>query len=109
MTLLITSLYIVFTLGAVALVVVILLQEGKGGGLTSALGASGQQAFGVGASGINKFTGWTGAILLVSALSIHYCNRIDANHGVPVQFAPEQVHPATGGGSPGSTPVESPK
>ena len=61
MDLLITFLYILFVLSAIVLVVVILLQEGKGGGLTSALGTSGQQTFGVGASGINKFTGWTGA------------------------------------------------
>jgi len=74
-TLFVTLLYILFVLSAVVLVVVILLQEGKGGGLTDALGTSGQQTFGVGASGINKFTGVTAAVFLASALLIHVLNR----------------------------------
>jgi preprotein translocase subunit SecG len=94
MELLITLFYILFILSAIVLVVVILLQEGKGGGLTSALGTSGQQTFGVGASGINKFTGWTGAIFLVSALAIHYFNRKDAEASAVPSFGTEQAAPA---------------
>lgn len=97
MSLLITFLYIVFVLSAIVLVVVILLQEGKGGGLTSALGTSGQQTFGVGASGINKFTGWTGAAFLVSALAIHYFNRLDAQRSMAGEFGTPQVLPAAPG------------
>src|SRR6187397_1218368 len=93
MDLLITLLYILFILSAIVLVVVILLQEGKGGGLTSALGTSGQQTFGVGASGINKFTGWTGAVFLVSALAIHYFNRLESQSTVTGNFGAE-VQPA---------------
>ncbi|MBI5363022.1 MAG: preprotein translocase subunit SecG [Planctomycetes bacterium] len=68
-------LYILFVLSAVVLVVVILLQEGRGGGLTDALGTSGQATFGVGASGINRFTFGTIAVFLVSALLLHLMNR----------------------------------
>lgn len=93
MELLITFLYILFVLAAIVLVVVILLQEGKGGGLTAALGTSGQQTFGVGASGINKFTGWVGGIFLLSALAIHYCNRMEAQSGVIGEFGTPQVQP----------------
>ena len=59
MSILITLLYIVFVLSAIVLIVVILLQEGRGGGFGQALGEHGQQTFGVGAKGINTFTGWT--------------------------------------------------
>jgi preprotein translocase subunit SecG len=75
MALLTTLLYIVFVLAAIVLIVVVLLQEGRGGGLTDALGTSGQQTFGVGASGINRFTGITAAVFLGSALLIHVMNR----------------------------------
>jgi preprotein translocase subunit SecG len=93
MSLLITLFYIVFILSAIVLVVVILLQEGKGGGLTSALGTSGQQTFGVGASGIIKFTGWVGGIFLVSALAIHYFNRIESGQSMVDDFGQPQVLP----------------
>ncbi|MBL8860831.1 MAG: preprotein translocase subunit SecG [Planctomycetes bacterium] len=73
--LVVTLLYIVFIVSAIVLCIVVLLQEGKGGGLTDALGTAGQQTFGVAASGIHKFTGWTGAVFIVSALLIHVMNR----------------------------------
>ena len=75
MALLITLFYIVFVLSAIVLIVVILLQEGKGGGFGQALGDHGQQTFGVGAKGINTFTGYTAAVFLVSALLLHMMNR----------------------------------
>ena len=70
-----TLLYIVFVLAAIVLIVVILLQEGRGGGFGQALGDHGQQTFGVGAKGINTFTGYTAAIFLASALVLHAMNR----------------------------------
>ena len=73
--LLTTLFYIIFVLSAIVLIVVILLQEGKGGGFGQALGDHGQQTFGVGASGINKFTGYTAAVFLVSAMLLHFMNR----------------------------------
>jgi len=70
-----TLLYILFVLAAIVLVVVILLQEGKGGGFGDALGTAGQQAFGVKASGVQKFTAGAAIVLLVSAVAIHVLNR----------------------------------
>ena len=75
MSLLITVLYIVFVLSAIVLITVVLLQEGKGGGLGSALGESGQQTIGVGAKGINTFTGYVAGIFVVTALVLHMLNR----------------------------------
>ena len=75
-------LYILFVLSAIVLVVVILLQEGKGGGLTGALGTEGQQTFGVGTKGINQFTGWTCAVFLLCALGIHWVNRAEVGSSV---------------------------
>jgi len=75
MALLPTLFYIVFVLSAVVLIVVILLQEGKGGGFGQALGEHGTQTFGVGAKGINTFTGYTAAVFLLSALLLHFLNR----------------------------------
>jgi preprotein translocase subunit SecG len=75
MPLFITLLYIVFVLAAIILVVVVLLQEGQGGGFGGALGGAGEATFGVGASGINRFTGWVAVVFLVSALGIHILNR----------------------------------
>jgi preprotein translocase subunit SecG len=125
MTLLITLLYILFVLSAIVLIVVILLQEGKGGGLTDALGTSGQATFGVGASGINRFTGVTAGVFLVAALLIHILSRRAGEESVagdafgqPQQVQPPAAPPGgpvppapTGGNAPGpsggNTPVPS--
>ena len=82
MTTLITPLlYILFVLSAVILVVVILLQEGKGGGFSAALGAAGQQTFGVKAAGIHKFTMAMAFLFFGSALGIHILNRTASEGG----------------------------
>jgi preprotein translocase subunit SecG len=70
-----TLLYIVFVLAAIVLIVVILLQEGRGGGFGEALGGHGQATFGVGAQGINRFTGWVAAVFLVTAVAITIVHR----------------------------------
>ncbi|MCP5020725.1 MAG: preprotein translocase subunit SecG [bacterium] len=75
MELIITLLYILFVFSAIVLVVVILLQEGKGGGFGDALGVAGQQTFGVKASGIHKFTGTVAVIFFVCAVAITVMNR----------------------------------
>jgi preprotein translocase subunit SecG len=59
---------VVFFLSAVLLMVIVLLQEGKGGGLASALGGQGAETFGVSSGGVNKVTLWLAGIFLVSAL-----------------------------------------
>jgi preprotein translocase subunit SecG len=116
MDLLITFLYILFVLAAIVLVVVILLQEGRGGGLTDALGTSGQQTFGVGASGINRFTGVTAAVFLGSALLIHVLNRQIAQGSVLGSAPAPASAPAAGPGPVGpvapagnGAPTEPPK
>lgn len=88
MALLTTLLYILFVLSAFVLIVVILLQEGKGGGFGQALGEHGQQTFGVGAKGINTFTGYTAAVFLVSALVLHTLNRQANAESIADRLAP---------------------
>jgi len=75
MAILTTLLYLLFCFSAFVLIVVILLQEGKGGGFGQALGEHGQQTFGVGAKGINTFTGVTAGVFLASAIVLHMMNR----------------------------------
>jgi len=79
---LINILYIVFALSAIVLITVVLLQEGKGGGFTDALGAAGQQTFGVKASGIHKFTASVAAVFLLTALAITLLNGSQGSNSV---------------------------
>jgi preprotein translocase subunit SecG len=75
-------LYILFVIAAIVLIVVILLQEGRGGGFGQALGDHGQQTFGVGAKGINRFTFYVAATFLGSAVWLHVINRSEASSSV---------------------------
>ena len=75
MNTLVVLLYLLFVAAAVVLTVVILLQEGKGGGFGDALGTAGQQAFGVKATGVQKFTMWLSIFFLGSAVLIHILNK----------------------------------
>lgn len=61
-------LYILFTLICIILGGIILLQEGKGGGIGAAFGGVGGEAFGHGSGGVNKFTAVLAAIFLGLAL-----------------------------------------
>ena len=63
-------LYIVFTLVAFLLGTIILMQEGKGGGMGAAFGGVGGEAFGHGTGGVNKLTSWLAAIFLGLAVVI---------------------------------------
>ncbi len=59
----------VFFLTAILLIVLVLLQEGKGGGLAAALGGQGAETFGVATGGVNKVTmALAGALLLSGVL-----------------------------------------
>lgn len=113
MAILTTLLYILFVLSAIVLIVVILLQEGRGGGFGQALGEHGQQTFGVGARGINTFTGYTATVFLVSALLLHMLNRGSGGKSVmdegsaldqPQDYNPPGIQPTAnpGGGGAGS-------
>ena len=91
-----TLLYILFVFAAIVLIVVILLQEGKGGGFGQALGEHGQATFGVGAKGINRFTAWTTFVFLVSAVLIHVLSRQAEQRSVldvPVLEQPAELPP----------------
>ena len=71
-------LYIVFSLVAVLLIGLVLIQEGKGGGMGGAFGGVGGEAFGHGAGGINKLTGILAAVFMVSAVVIALVGRTDS-------------------------------
>lgn len=60
--------FALFVIIAAILVFVILLQEGKGGGLGSAFGGAAADAFGVKAGTVNRFTTYLGAAFLGLAL-----------------------------------------
>ncbi|MDA7650733.1 preprotein translocase subunit SecG [bacterium] len=85
---LITLLYILFVAAAIILTVVILLQEGKGGGFGDALGTAGQQAFGVKASGVQRFTAYVAIAFLLSAVLIHVLNNTRQNTSSLSEAAP---------------------
>lgn len=95
--------YILFVLAAMVLVVVILLQEGRGGGFGEALGTHGRETFGAGNRGINTFTAVTAGVFLASALLIHVLNRQRAEEtaidfGAPAPAVQDVTPPPADGG-----------
>jgi preprotein translocase subunit SecG len=86
-------LYLLFFLAAVLLVFIILLQEGKGGGIADAFGGAGAQTFGVRAGGVNRVTMVLFAIFLLSALALNM--RSDANAGSVTEGQFSEVPAAT--------------
>ncbi len=65
-----TILYMLFALNAIFLIGIVLMQEGKGGGLGSAFGGAGGEAFGHGVGSINRFTAYVAGSLMVIALAL---------------------------------------
>ena len=65
-----TILYMLFALNAIFLVGIVLMQEGKGGGLGNAFGGAGGEAFGHGVGSINRFTAYVAGSLMVIALAL---------------------------------------
>ena len=61
-------LFFAFIAASLFLIVIILLQEGKGGGLAGAFGGMGGETFGVGSGGINKATSILAAIFIGAAV-----------------------------------------
>ena len=107
----IVLLYILFVAAAIILTVVILLQEGKGGGFGDTLGAAGQQAFGVKASGVQKFTMYIAIAFLSSAVLIHVLNNkaqsaVDIGGDSIDLGAPDISAPATAPVQPPAEPVK---
>lgn len=109
MGLLSVLLYIVFVFAAIVLIVVILLQEGRGGGFGQALGEHGQATFGVGAKGINRFTAWMAAVFLLSAVGIHVLTR--QSEGASILDRDPSLQGVGAGEAPGGAPapIELPK
>lgn len=105
-----TLLYIVFVLAALILVVVILLQEGRGGGFGQALGEHAQQTFGVGAQGIHKFTMGVAIVFLAVAVFLTRKN-VGEGSGSVLDATIDQANPLlqgspidAGNGAGGSSP-----
>jgi preprotein translocase subunit SecG len=106
--------WFLFVVSGLLLCVVILLQEGKGGGLAEAFGGAGAEVFGVKAGGINKLTSVLAAVFIGSIVFIDACER-PTTLFTPVEQAPALPGgPGTDGGSPppadsskGSTPAPS--
>lgn len=70
-----TILYVLFGLLSVILIAIVLMQEGKGGGLGSAFGGAGGEAFGHGVGGINRFTSIVAGLFMVLAVILAIMNK----------------------------------
>jgi preprotein translocase subunit SecG len=83
MTFLLGLLSVVAFVSSALLMVVVLLQEPKGGGIASALGGSGMEAVGVSTGSVNKFTSWVAAIwvaaCLMHSLAMPAANQIETS------------------------------
>lgn len=99
-------LWILFIAACILVSAVILLQEGKGGGLGEAFGGAGAQTFGHKADGIAKFTGWMAVGIVVLAIVI---TKMRSGGSVldDSVFAPEQA-PFTEPTSVTAPPVDPP-
>jgi preprotein translocase subunit SecG len=86
--------YTLFFLSALLLVLVILLQEGKGGGLSDAFGGAGAETFGVRSGGINRFTFGVFGVFVLSAMALHWMAG-DPLKGSVMQGVPGVETPAT--------------
>jgi preprotein translocase subunit SecG len=62
------AIMVLFILISFLVILVVLAQEGKGGGLAGAFGGAGADAFGVKAGTVNKFTAWLAGLFLGLAL-----------------------------------------
>ncbi|HKE00795.1 MAG TPA: preprotein translocase subunit SecG [Planctomycetota bacterium] len=102
---LIGLLYVVFVIACILLILVILLQEGKGGGLGEAFGGIGGETFGHKAGGVNKFTATLAAVMIASAVLIHTLGATHRGTGLYVPNAPAE---APGAGMPDIPPGAQP-
>ncbi len=62
------AIMVIFIVISFLVILVVLAQEGKGGGLAGAFGGAGADAFGVKAGTVNKFTAWLAGLFLGLAL-----------------------------------------
>jgi len=95
-------LWVVFTLLCLAVSGLVLLQEGKGGGLGDAFGGAGAQTFGVKAQGVAKVTGYMAAGIVVVAIVI---TKMRSGQSGGEEFFDDEVPPAGAIQEPGASPV----
>lgn len=86
-------LWIFFVLACLLTTGIILLQEGKGGGLGEAFGGAGQQMIGVKAEGITKVTGYLAVGVVILAIVITKMRSADS----AISFTPAESLPAEPG------------
>lgn len=96
-------LWFVFIVSALLLVMIILIQEGKGGGLAEAFGGQGAETFGVKAHGVNRVTAILAGLFLLSSIFINKCSYQQ-------EALLDDAAPASDSGpgemAPGTTPAE---
>ncbi|MDA0667713.1 MAG: preprotein translocase subunit SecG [Planctomycetota bacterium] len=97
-------LYTLFFISALLLILVILVQEGKGGGLGGALGGAGAETFGVRAGGVNKVTFILFGVFVLTALALHWTSD-DANTGSVLDLNSAVELPTTPESGNGAAPV----
>jgi len=97
-------LWIVFLLACVLVSAVILLQEGKGGGLGEAFGGVGAQTFGVKAAGINRFTTIVACVVVLAAILITRVRSTDSAVVFDTPAAPGSDATELPGTAPGTEP-----
>ncbi len=98
----ISLLWILFVLSALLLSLLILIQEGKGGGLAEAFGGQGAETFGVKATGVNYFTGGVAALMFLCAILINKCAyQTGGVHFAPASSQSTPANPNPTGTNPG--------
>ena len=98
--------WFVFVVSALFLMLIILIQEGKGGGLAEAFGGQGAETFGVKATGVNRVTAILAITFMLSAIFINKLNHRSGD--LMGSAAPaEAVELGDGAGTIGTPPEDS--
>lgn len=103
--------FVGFVLCAMLLILIVLLQEPKGGGLSGAFGGAGAETFGVQTGGVNKFTSYVAGTFVVLAIlyaAIREPEEQAISDTVPAVTDTGGGDNTGGGGTPGSGGSESP-
>ena len=101
-----------FIITGLLLILVVLMQEGKGGGIAGAFGGAGAETFGVKAGAVNRFTAYLGftflgLALLYAGLESKSSGPQDLTRTVQTPAAVRDAG-ASGGAPPSVPPIETP-
>lgn len=104
-------LYAIFLLSCLFLIIIVLLQEGKGGGFGEAFGGIASETFGVRASGVTKVTAGLATVFLLSAVLISIFHTDASSVGIDgavestqsTEVTPPISDPGTDSGTDGSS------